>query len=40
MFCEYYNFDKESTMKMKIAALLHDIGKLDANAVKDLKEII
>jgi len=27
-------------MKMKIAALLHDIGKLDANAVKDLKEII
>ncbi len=28
MFCRYYNFDKESTMKMKIAALLHDIGKL------------
>ena len=28
MFCKYYNFDKESTMKMKIAALLHDIGKL------------
>lgn len=28
LFCKYYNFDKETTMKMKIAALLHDIGKL------------
>jgi len=28
LFSKYYGFDKETTMKMKIAALLHDIGKL------------
>jgi putative nucleotidyltransferase with HDIG domain len=28
LFSRYYNFDEELTMKMKIAALLHDIGKL------------
>lgn len=28
LFSKYYGFDEEVTMKMKIAALLHDIGKL------------
>ncbi|MGE5677433.1 MAG: HD-GYP domain-containing protein [Pseudomonadota bacterium] len=28
LFAKYYNFDQATTMKMKIAALLHDIGKL------------
>lgn len=28
VFSKYYGFDEETTIKMKIAALLHDIGKL------------
>lgn len=28
LFSKYYGFDEETTIKMKIAALLHDIGKL------------
>lgn len=28
LFSSYYGFSKEQTMKMKISALLHDIGKL------------
>ncbi len=28
LFSSYYGFDEEHTIKMKIAALLHDIGKL------------
>jgi HD-GYP domain-containing protein (c-di-GMP phosphodiesterase class II) len=28
LFSKYYGFSEEETMKMKIAALLHDIGKL------------
>lgn len=28
LFSKYYGFDEDTTMKMKIAALLHDIGKL------------
>lgn len=28
MFSKYYGFDEQTTMKMKVAALMHDIGKL------------
>lgn len=28
LFSKYYGFDEETTIKMKISALLHDIGKL------------
>ncbi len=28
LFSKYYGFDEDTTIKMKIAALLHDIGKL------------
>lgn len=28
MFSNYYGFDEETKMKMKVAALMHDIGKL------------